>query len=87
MKSKLNQKRRAGLAFNSVDQTTGYAIRFVLGKSGTWSVKPTAFVALSNGMSLQVARRHAAEAIQICLEDYAQMGWLIPQPERESICQ
>jgi predicted RNase H-like HicB family nuclease len=73
-------KRRTYDAFNSVD-ASGYTVRFARAKDGYWCAKPDAFMPLSNGATLKEVKRHVNEAIQICLEDAAQMGRPVPKPE------
>ena len=85
MKPKLNRKRRASRAFNGIDQATGYAVRFVQTKSGSWSSVVRSFMALSCAPSLRTVKRHTHEAIgyhlDFCLED----GLPVPRPENRTV--
>ena len=83
MKHKPNQKRRVGTAFNSVDKTTGYAVRLERAKDGTWGGLPVAFAALGMGRTIKQAKTDVGKAIQLWLESTAEMGWPIPKPERD----
>jgi hypothetical protein len=83
MKPRSNQTRRAGNAFRRMDPS-GYVIRFARAKDGCWCAKPDAFVALSGARTLRQVKKLASEAVQICLADYVEMGWPIPNPDRGS---
>jgi hypothetical protein len=81
MKPHPNKKRRAGRAFNGIDVATGYAVRFEMNRQGRWCSSVISFPAYSYAPSLRTVRRHTHEAIGYCLEDAAEEGWEVPEPE------
>ena len=52
--------------------------------AGGYTVRCDAFPEIvTHGASLEVARRNAREAIELCLEVYQEKGWAVPPSEAD----
>ena len=61
-----------------------YVCTFRPNPDGGYSVRCSAFPELvTNGKTLEEARAHAREALELCVEVYRDKGWDLPPPDAE----